>query len=113
MFHVSLSFAFRNLYKSQKLLTVGIESQLPLWPLPGLKDSRTEENSNDILTYRSEMPENESNLTYYPAIMLLLLLSVVVYTACRFHKSRSRPRKRKSRLKKMLSVINSSRVPAV
>ncbi|KAK6630577.1 Membrane-bound transcription factor site-1 protease [Polyplax serrata] len=103
-----------NLYKSQKLLSIGIEAQLPVWQFPILKNGRLEDtNNNDFWAWREEINENDTNLTSFPAFFLLLLLCVVIYTACRFYRYRTRPRKRKPKLKKIISNVNSGRVPAV
>lgn len=96
---------FRNLYQSQKLLSVSMDAALPLWEIPTLRD----EIAPDVWSWEQARQESETTMPSFPAFGLILLLCVVAFTACRFFR-RTRRRRRRPKIKK---AINGVRVPVV
>lgn len=91
-----------NLYKSQKLLSVSLEGELPLWDMGGMWRG-DEANMPDYLA--------EEDLDSLPALGLVVLLIAVLCIVYRCVRIRTRPRrKRAARIRRFMSVL---RVPAV
>lgn len=97
-----LTCPLRNLYKSQKLLSLSVEGEMPVWDLGGVW-RREDISLPDYLS--------EDELDSLPALLLVLLLVAVLCIVYRFLRCRTRPRrKRQTRLRRLMTSI---RVPAV
>lgn len=93
---------YRNLYKSQKLLSVTLEGELPFWDV-GVMWRGDEVSVPDYMS--------EEELDSLPAIVLVVLLIAVLCIVYRYLRFRTRPRrKRPARIRRLMSVL---RVPTV
>lgn len=85
-----------------------MDAALPLWQMPALR----EDVGTDAWSWEQTRQETDTTMPSFPTFGLALLLCVVVFTACRFFR-RTRPRRRKPRLKRASNLINGARVPVV
>lgn len=94
----------RNLYKSQKLLSLSLEGDMPVWDMGVANMFHREDIS---------MPDylSEEELDTLPALLLVALLVFVLCVVYRLARCRTRPRrKRQTRLRRFMTSI---RMPAV
>lgn len=95
-----LSSLSRNLYKAQKLLSMDIDLELPIF-----KTSPTRGN------YWTQTLENFDAL---PLITVILIATGAILVIYIYYRARKRPRRRHvARFKRFLSAINAKRVPSV
>ncbi|XP_054278067.1 membrane-bound transcription factor site-1 protease-like [Macrosteles quadrilineatus] len=95
-----------NLYKSQKLLSLSLDAELPLWDLGGAGGGGWRREDIDMPEYLSE-----DELYTVPTLLLVALLVAVLCIVYRFLRCRTRPRRKKpTRLRRLMTSI---RVPAV
>ncbi|XP_063225096.1 membrane-bound transcription factor site-1 protease-like isoform X2 [Bacillus rossius redtenbacheri] len=99
-----------NLYKSQKLLSLSLDGQLPVWrvgpPPRGSAAGQPDGAPADLL-------EEDDGLGAVSAASLLFLacLAVVAVLVCRFHRQRARVRRK--RAPRPRRFVTALRVPAV
>lgn len=92
-----MSSIFRNLYKAQKLLSIDIDLELPIF--------KTEQLSN--ATFNEEF-----DLLPIAAVVFIILGALfVIYKYYRFRKKPRR--RRKAKFMRLVSAINIKRVPTV
>lgn len=110
----------RNLYKAQKLLSVGVEGDLPLWRVaPGAAQIDIDRESFggglgiDMINGLAE-EQGTALSDFLPALLVISLAVAAVLFACRCYRSRARPRrKRVTRLRRLMAVLNAGRTPTV
>uniref|UniRef100_T1J4A8 Membrane-bound transcription factor site-1 protease n=1 Tax=Strigamia maritima TaxID=126957 RepID=T1J4A8_STRMM len=103
-----------NLYKSQKLLSIGLEASLPLKRNNALRPLAAEtavfnwDNSNG-----GELMTPSDSHSSMPLLALLALFLALVFFVSQYCKQRTKPRRRKPRLRKILQAIQANRTPSV
>lgn len=108
-----------NLYKSQKLLSIGADSELPLWRIaPGAAqmDVNRESFGGGLGMDVDGLTEEEgiALLDLAPALLVITLAAAALLLACRCYRTRTRPRrKRAPRLRRLMAVLNAGRTPTV
>lgn len=106
-----------NLYKAQKLLSVAIDGDLPLFRVAqGAAQMDIDRDSFDRgMGVDIEVEEEGIALVdLAPAILVISLAAAAVILACRCYRSRTRPRrKRAPRLRRLMAVLNAGRTPTV
>ncbi|XP_065207712.1 membrane-bound transcription factor site-1 protease [Planococcus citri] len=86
-----------NLYKSQKLLSIDIDMELPIFRVKHLPNDTVDEDV-DLL----------------PMVAVLLIILGAVFVIYRYFKYRKKPRRRRIvKFKRFLSAIHAKRVPSV
>nr|CAD7194247.1 unnamed protein product [Timema douglasi] len=108
---------YSNLYKSQKLLSLSLEG-----PLPNLRDLAPNDISNGAIgeagvagvRWGTGLGDfEEDSLSSWPALLLMALSCTVVFLAYKYYRQRTRPRRKRPRLRRIMAVHHNGRVPTV
>nr|CAD7458320.1 unnamed protein product [Timema tahoe] len=106
-----------NLYKSQKLLSLSLEG-----PLPNLRDLAPNDISSGAIgeagvagvRWGTGLGDfEEDSLSSWPALLLMALSCTVVFLAYKYYRQRTRPRRKRPRLRRIMAVHHNGRVPTV
>nr|CAD7257503.1 unnamed protein product [Timema shepardi] len=106
-----------NLYKSQKLLSLSLEG-----PLPNFRDLAPNDISNGEIgeagvagvRWGTGLGDfEEDSLSSWPALLLMALSCTVVFLAYKYYRQRTRPRRKRPRLRRIMAVHHNGRVPTV
>ena len=114
---------FRNVYQPQKLLSInGLEAP-HLIPHADVNDHLFEEPESAIKDNPGILKEeNESGLGYpqdvdksavFPAVAFIGMLLVLLFLLNQYYKGRSKPKRKRSRMKKLQNVIYGFKHPTV
>ena len=115
----SIFFHFRNLYKQQKLLSIGLDSpiqwlpQLPEGNIGGIQESFGGEDSNsNPQTGYLDAPETPG---VFPIMAFMGMVLVLVFIVNHMYNRKSKPRRKRPRLKRMQIQHSQStiKVPGV
>lgn len=109
-----------DFYQSQKLLSLMEESALPVIKVNNFVRDASGQDSveEDIWNWRQKQHDPSSQVTKpenfnLTSILLVCLTLVVIYLCVRCYKQRPKPKRRKPRIKRLLSILQCGRVPAV
>jgi len=93
-----------NLYKQQKLLSIGLEQPIPWMPqipdskMAGIQESFGGEDSNPVQSGYLDTPETPG---VFPIMAFMGMVLVLVFFVNQLYKSKSKPRRKRPRLKRM------------
>lgn len=102
-----------NLYKSQKLLSINLDAQLPTWVHN--EDTLLDVENDYVWSEKVSLPSNDYDIVSLSRVVFIIVALVILVLAFRYFKFRTKPRKKRStKLKRLLAALSRTHtVPSV
>lgn len=122
MHTVWLNFFFRNLYQPQKLLSINNFDAGGLGVIGGHKGGLLVEPESAMKDEPSHVDDKSSGISYtkdvdtstvFPALAFLGTALVVLFMLNQYYKGRSKPKRKRPRMKKFHGLMYGTKVPSV
>lgn len=101
------------MYKSQKLLSINLDAQLPTWVHN--EDTLLDVENDYVWSEKVSLPSNDYDIVSLSRVVFIIVALVILVLAFRYFKFRTKPRKKRStKLKRLLAALSRTHtVPSV